>query len=143
MTITICSLITVFLRNNYCDRTCVCICRNVDDYNQYSGFEALVVSLPTNMDSICDLDKETAQTIDDKLYRHWIDGYGSLNSPVVIMKNVEMDTDYYQKFFFAQNFLFESGNCIVDPDSSIGFNTYYFLANEEDPNSGVKYCDNF
>ena len=118
--------------------------RNVDDYNQYSGFEALVVSLPTNMDSLCDLDKETtAQRIDDKLYRHWIDGYGSLNSPVVIMKNVEMDTDYYQKYFFAQNFLFESGNCIVDPDSPIGFNTYYFLANEEDPNSGVKYCDNF
>ena len=92
----------------------VSVSADMDDINKYTP-EALVIVLPTTLDSICDLDdKGLAQSIDDQLYTYWSDpkGGGYRVVPVVTMKTIDIGKEIFASSFTAQEFTFESGHCI-------------------------------
>ena len=91
-----------------------------DECNQ----DALVVVLPSDDNSICDLDKDTAQYIETQLMNYWKDSFGKL--PVIVAKSTSSDGgENYEMEFFTQNFTFENGNCII-PDITGDTNNAYF-----------------
>lgn len=91
---------------------------NIDDPSNIGDLSALAVFLPTNYNNLCDFDKDTAQWADTYLSKYWVDNYGNL--PVVMMKNTNVNGDgyTYQKEFFVQSYVFDSGNCIKIGDST-------------------------
>jgi len=104
----------------------------IDYAKNFDKLEALVVALQSSRtdpaESLCDLDDDALQSLDDQLSLYWADGYGSL--PVVIMKTTRENDgppypSVYQKEIFSEEFTFASGRCIKDIGDGSGTLYYY------------------
>ena len=99
-------------------------CHRVQIAHFFRMLDALIVVLPDGLQSLCDMDKDIAQEVDQALYQYWNDGYGKdENLPVLVMKNTKADGKF-MKETFVQAFSFESGNCIYTNGDGYG-NHYY------------------
>ena len=97
----------------------------IDHKDHLYMLDALIVVLPDGLQSLCDMDKDIAQEVDQALYQYWNDGYGKdENLPVLVMKNTKEGGSKFMKETFVQAFSFESGNCIYTNGDGYG-NHYY------------------
>ena len=94
--------------------------------------DALIIVLPIDLSSICDVD---AQAIDTQMMNYWKDGFGTL--PVIVARNMDSNGDgvNYDMEFFTQNFIFESGNCIIY--SFDDNNAYYYPSDDPSGLCGI------
>ena len=104
-------------------------CDIYNDPNCVPNQDALIVHLPVDMTSICDMDDDRVQMIQYQLQDYWDDGFGYL--PVIFAKSIYNSNvdgygdDGYDLSFFAQNMMFDNGACITADQDGLNEAKYY------------------